>query len=192
MVIHLKPALVRRAAEELGLDPDRTPLRPQLSLRDQHIEHIAWALKAELDSDEPVSRLYVDSLGTALAAHLLRRYAPAVPRRVTRGLSQRQLKRVTDYIYDHLAQDLTLADVARVANLSSSHFKLLFKQSVGMPVHQSVIRCRVEFALILIEQGKLPLAEFALRAGFANQSHLARWVKRTTGRTPSGFSHSAN
>jgi AraC family transcriptional regulator len=183
--VNVSPALVRTAAEEMGVSPDRVSIQPQLHLRDPQIEHIGWALKAELEADEPLGRLYADSLGLALAAHLLRRYTAAPPHRVTGGLSKRRLQRVTDYIHDHLAHDLTLAELAEIAGASPSHFKLLFKQSVGLPVHQYVIRSRVEHAIGLLLAGRLPLSEVALQAGFANQSHMALCVRRATGLTPS-------
>jgi AraC-like DNA-binding protein len=129
-------------------------------------------------------RAYGDGAGLALAAHPLRFRAPFALRRLVRGLSERRLKRVTDYINENLAHDLTLAELAKVANLSPSHFKVLFKQSVEVPVHQYVIRCRVEHALELITDEKVPLTDVALRAGFANQSHMARWVRRATGLAP--------
>jgi AraC family transcriptional regulator len=61
----------------------------------------------------------------------------------------------------------------------------LFKQSVGVPVHQYVLRSRVAYAVDLLVKSKLPLSDVALQAGFANQSHMARCVRRATGLTPS-------
>jgi AraC family transcriptional regulator len=114
----------------------------------------------------------------------LRRYAPAVSRRAAGGLSKPRLQRVTDYIRGHLTQDLALAELAEIANVSPSHFKALFKQAVGLPVHQYVIRSRVDFAIDLLRDGKLPLSDVALQAGFANQSHMARCMRRVAGVTP--------
>jgi AraC family transcriptional regulator len=185
--LNVNPALMRSAAEAMGVGSDCVSLQPQLQLRDPHIEHIAWALKAELETTEPLGRLYADSLGLALAAHLLRRYAATHPRRVSGGLSKRRLQRVTDYICEHLADDLTLAELADVADASPSHFKLLFKRSVGLPVHQYVLRTRVECATRLLLRGNVPLSEVALQAGFANQSHMALCVRRATGLTPSAL-----
>jgi AraC family transcriptional regulator len=68
--------------------------------------------------------------------------------------------------------------------VSPSHFKALFKQAVGLPVHQYVIRSRVDFAIDLLRDGKLPLSDVALQAGFANQSHMARCMRRVAGVTP--------
>jgi AraC family transcriptional regulator len=184
MDVNLNTSLVQAAADAMSVEPDRVSIEPQLALRDPQIAHLFWALKAELELDEPVGRLYADSLGIALAAHLLRRYAPVAPRCVM-SLSKRRLQRVVDYIHGHLAHDLSLPELADVASLSPSHFKAVFKESVGLPVHQYVIRSRVEYASDLISRGRLPLSEVALQAGFANQSHMARCMKRVTGVTPS-------
>ena len=187
LVVSVSPSLIQTAAQDMGIEYERVSIRPQLALRDPHLEHIGWALKAELETDEPFGRLYADSLGLALAAHLLRRYAPLVDRRIAGGFSKRRLQRVIDYIAEHLAHDLTLAELAHVARVSPSHFKLLFKQSVGVPVHQYVIRRRVEYASELLLHGELPLRDVALQAGFADQSHMARCMRRMTGRTPSAL-----
>ena len=77
-----------------------------------------------------------------------------------------------------------LARLAGVAGVSPSHFKTLFKQSAGMPVHQYVIRRRVEYAAELLQCGDPPLADVALQAGFSSQSHMARCMRRILGVTP--------
>jgi AraC family transcriptional regulator len=160
---------------------------PQLHLRDPQLEHIGWALKAELEAEAPLGRVYADSLGLAAATLLLRRYAPIAPARIAGVLSKRRLQRVIDYIHDHLAQELSLTELAQIANVSASHFKQLFKESTGMPVHQYIIRRRVEYAIDLILRADLPLSEVALQAGFANQSHMASSMRRVTGITPSAL-----
>jgi AraC family transcriptional regulator len=183
-VANVTPMLVHTAAGEMGIDPDRVAIQPNLHGRDPLVEHICWALAAELRTAEPFGRLYADSLGLALVAQLLRRYAPLVPRRAGPSFSKRRLRQITDYIDDNLAADLSLLELAHVVNLSSSHFKSLFKLSVGMPVHQYVIRRRVERAIDLLLGATLPLSDVALQAGFANQSHMARCMRRLTGLTP--------
>ena len=187
LVANISPTLVCAAAEGMGLKPDRVSILPQLHLQDKQIEHILWALKAELEAEEPLGHLYADSLGLALAAHLLRRYAPAVSPRVLGGFSKQRLRRVIDYIHDHLASDLTLAELAQIADLSPTHFKSLFKQSVGQSVHQYVIRRRVEYAIDLLSGGKARACDVAVQVGFANQSHMARCMRRIAGVAPSNL-----
>lgn len=184
LVIHVTPSLVRMAARDMGLDPDRVSVEPQLQLKDPGIEHIGWALKAELERPEPYGRLYADSLGMALAARLLQRYAPIAPRQLNGSFSKRRIQNVIDYIHDNLALDLSLAELAAVAGLSTSHFKSLFREATNLPAHEYVIQCRVEYAVNLLSHGKTSLSEVALLAGFADQSHMARCMRRVIGVTP--------
>jgi hypothetical protein len=69
--LRLPTALLRLAAEEMGLDPDRAGIEPRHHFKDAQIEHIAWALEAECRADFPNGMLYSESLGMALAVHLL-------------------------------------------------------------------------------------------------------------------------
>jgi AraC family transcriptional regulator len=182
--MYLSQSLIRTTADEMGINPDRVAIAPQLHVRDPRIEHIGWAVKAELESHEPLGRLYGESLGVALATHLLRTFVPPPGLGGTERLSGRRLSRVVEYIYENLAADLSLAQLAGVTGMSPSHFKVVFRESVGVPVHQYVIRKRVDYATDLIVGSELALSQIALQAGFANQSHMARCMKRLTGLTP--------
>ncbi|HEY5095269.1 MAG TPA: AraC family transcriptional regulator [Candidatus Eremiobacteraceae bacterium] len=182
--INLSPSLIRSAAEAMGLNPDSISIAPQLGLKDEKLRHIGWALKAELESGEPFDRLYAESLGTAMAVHLLRHYTLEAPKTTRLGLTRRQHNDVVDYVTAHLTSNLSLGELAAVAGASISHFSSLFKQSSGLPVHQYVIRRRVECALNLLLHGASTLSEVAVQAGFADQSHMARCMRRVIGMTP--------
>jgi AraC family transcriptional regulator len=178
----LSQRLLHRAADDLGLNHSRG-LDLQHQIRDPRIEHIAWALEAERRSDYENGALYRESLGLALSVHLLRRYA--TPQPIQAGLSRVRLRRLTDYIDAHLAQELSLSELASVAGLSATHLKLQFRQSTGQPVHQYVMRKRVDRARQLLEETELSISQAALDTGFAHQSHLARCMRRMLGTTPS-------
>jgi len=197
LLIGIAPELLTAAAARAGLLEPLT-LTPQRQLRDPRLEHLAWALEAELRAEHPGDPLYGESLGLAIAAHLVRRYragasagAPAGAgvagspgREPASGLSPRQLRRVIEHIETHVDGRLALAELAAVAGVSASHFKALFKRSTGLPVHQYVIRHRVERARLLLQERAATIADVAAQTGFANQSHLARWMRRVAGVTP--------
>jgi AraC family transcriptional regulator len=166
LVVQFAPSLLERAARRMGIRPGR--LEPRYQLRDAQIEHIAWALDAARDTwGNP---LYTESLGTALAVHLLNHYAVAAePHRLARAIA---------YIEDNLGEDLSIARLAAVARLSPSHFKTLFRRSIGVPVHRYIVERRVARARELLEREALPASQVALEAGFAHQSHMARWLRR--------------
>jgi len=186
LTLALSPGFLGRVAEGMDRYPDRAELRHQFQVREPRIEHIGWAMKAELDSGLPEERLYVESLATAMTAHLLRHYDGAVEIQ-NRGLSKRQQDRVIEYINGHIDADLSLATLAAIAGIGMTHFQALFKQSLGLSVHQYVVRRRVEHARRSLLRGDRSIAEVALDAGFAHQSHLARWMQRLLGVTPTAL-----
>ncbi|MBF2029430.1 MAG: helix-turn-helix transcriptional regulator [Oscillatoriales cyanobacterium C42_A2020_001] len=189
--IGLKPELLTRNAAEL-LAVDQVELLPQKPLYDPLILQIGLALKADLESHKPGGRLYAETMATALAVHLLRNYSAHShkPVRHSGGLSPTQLKLVVDYINAHLDQELSLEELAAIAQLSPYHFCRSFKQSIGLTPHQYIIRQRVEQAKQLLKTGKMEISEVAIACGFTHQSHLNRHFKRFTGVTPKKFSKS--
>ncbi|WP_437663656.1 helix-turn-helix domain-containing protein [Sorangium sp. So ce1182] len=185
LILRLSPSLLRRAAIDMGRDPDTAGLDLRHQLRDPQIQHIAWALDADRVAGHPGGLLYTESLGLALAVHLLGR-SPA-PSKPPRGLSKLQLRRLTSYIEEHLDQNLSLERLAGVAEVSASHLKTLFKRSTGVPVHEYVVQRRVERAKALLLRGDLPASQVAIEAGFAHQSHMARCMRRVLGVTPTAL-----
>ena len=181
--ICLMPSLVATAADGMNLNPDSVSVAPQLRQSDPRIGHIGWALQAELLRPDPYGKLYAEGLGLALAARLLQRYAPVSPPRLG-NFSKRRLSGVINYIHDNLSQDLSLNELAAVAGLSPSHFNTLFKEATKQPAHQFIVQCRVEYAMSLLSNRKLSLAEVASQAGFYDQSHMARCMRRIAGVTP--------
>jgi AraC family transcriptional regulator len=187
--LSLKPELLTRNAAEL-LAVDRVELLPQKPLYDPLILQIGLALKADLESQRPGGRLYAETMATALSVHILRNYLAHSHQsvRYLGGLSATQLQRVTDYINDHLDQELSLEELAAIAQLSAYHFCRSFKRSTGLTPHQYVIRQRVERAKVLLKDSKMGISEVAIACGFTHQSHLNRHFKRLTGVTPKKFS----
>lgn len=189
LVVSMAPEFLGMVAEESGLRPGQSSIRNRFQVRDAQIEHIGWALQTEMERGYPCGRLYRDSLATALAAQLLRNHSSllgtTVPAR--EGFSGRRLKQVLAFIEDNLNADLSLNDIAAVAGVSLSHCKVLFQQSTGLPIHQYLIRRRVERAASLLREGSLPISQVALEAGFAHQSHLAMHMRRVLGISPKTF-----
>jgi AraC family transcriptional regulator len=104
-------------------------------------------------------------------------------------LSQRQLADVLAYIDSNIGGDLSLAQLAKIAGLSSSHFTVLFRRTTGMSAHQYVMRRRVGHAIAMLLQASAGICEIAQEAGFSDQSHMARCMRRLIGTTPGTFLH---
>ena len=186
LYMSLSPQLLNMAAESFDLDPAQVEIRNQFQVRDSQLENIGWVLKAEMESGYPSGRLYVESLAIAVAARLVGCHSSRSldPGKQNGRLSDRRLRQVLSYIESNLGQDISLHDIAGVAGLSVSHFKGLFRQSLGIPVHQYLIRRRVERATSLLRESNLSISQIALETGFAHQSHLAHHMRRLMGVSP--------
>jgi AraC family transcriptional regulator len=101
------------------------------------------------------------------------------------GLSGERLKRVHNYIEAHLADPLTLTDIAEVACLSPYHLSRSFKLATGIGLHQYIIRLRIERAKGLVLKTDIPLAEIAWAVGFDSQASFTARFRREIGITPS-------
>lgn len=140
-------------------------------------------MQAEEHDAYPGGRLFSDSLASALAARLLvlQSRSPLTLPKAGNGLPVWRLRQVIEYIEANLDQDLTLAELATVAQYSMSHFKVLFKKATGVPVHRFVLERRIERARMRLAEGKLNTTDIALEAGFAHPSHMTRTLQRHLG-----------
>ncbi len=188
LLITIDASMLCHVAGERGLDVKRVEIANRFQMRDLQIEHIGWALKAEIDAGYPAGTLFIDSLAAALAARLLDRYSSASQGREERlTIPGHKLRLVLSYVEDNLAGDLRLTELAALTGLGMSQFKRVFRDYVGVPVHQYVIERRLERAKTLLNDKSLSIGQIAIEAGFAHQSHLARHLRRATGVPPTRF-----
>ena len=102
------------------------------------------------------------------------------------GAGSATVRRVREYLHDHLGEPVALADLSRVADLSPFHLHRVFRRATGLPPHGYLLMVRVNQARDLLRRG-VPPAEVALHTGFFDQSHLTRHFHRLVGVTPARF-----
>lgn len=183
--ILLKPDFVTKTAVENRFSPNFN-LRDNFTERDPLVQHVGLALLNEAQTASPEGRLYADSLVNTLTLHLLKNYsdARALSENLTGGLSGYKLRRVEEYINAHLEADLSLAEIAEIADLSQFHFARAFRKSTGLTPQQYLMRQRIERAKEMLAKDDLPIVEISLRAGFKNQSHFTTLFRKFTKLTP--------
>jgi AraC family transcriptional regulator len=189
IVVTLNPKLLSEFRPKAGGDP--VELRSAFGLQDGLIQQLVYALQAEAGAPIPDPQ-YVESLGAALAAHLVHKYASAEKPRSARRrrLVRPGLAAVLDYIDQNLDGRLSLPKLAEIARLSVFAFVRSFKTSTGLPPHRYVLRRRVERAKLLLADAALNIADVALRCGFGDQSAFTTTFRRLTLQTPSAYRES--
>ena len=180
------------ALKEFDVDPNNLQLRYEGGFHDGLIEQIARSIVTEMDSESPTSGLIVDTLQTALAAHLVTNYSNLSPKKIrlacaAGALDQKRLDRVRDFISSNIEHNITLKELANEACLSPYHFARAFKAAVGVPPHRYIIDLKLNFAKRMITNSSTPFSQIALMTGFSNQAHFSRTFKQLTGLTPSEY-----
>ncbi|MEO7718191.1 MAG: AraC family transcriptional regulator [Capsulimonas sp.] len=186
LFLRLTPEFLERVASQCEWDAGGAEIRNEFRFRDPQIERLGLLFHADLEAGRPSGNLYGGSLATAFGVHLLRRYADASkPFSEPRGgLGAVRMRRVLEHIETHLADPLTLTELADAAGLGASQFRILFKQSLGLSPHRYVTAQRVDWAKDLLLTGGRTLGQVASDVGFADQSHLTRHMRRHLGVTP--------
>jgi AraC family transcriptional regulator len=143
---------------------------------------LAAQLHQETRQTDAASALVVEGLFLELLGETARRGAPLAERKPPRWLQQAK-----ELLHERFAAGLTLEEIAAAVGVHPVYLSTMFRQQFGCTIGDTVRRLRIDDACCRLIWSQLPLAEIALEAGFANQSHFSRTFKRLTGLTPSEY-----
>jgi AraC family transcriptional regulator len=162
---------------------------PGVGHDDAMIRHLGASFREALQQPDETNQLFIDHMMLALTAHIAKTYGglrrAAEPARG--GLAPWQVKRVCERLESDLGGKLSLETIAAEFDLSVSHFSRAFRISTGLPPHQWLLQQRVKVAKQLMTVRDLSLADIALSAGFANQSHFTRVFSAAVGVSPGAW-----
>jgi AraC family transcriptional regulator len=153
----------------------------RFSGHDQTLLERARILAVESAGGYPNGPLFWNEVASAFIDSLLARHTSARESRARGMLGKEALERIRDYVDAHLEEAIEVATLASIAGRSPFHFSRVFARSVGMTPHRYVVHLRLQRAIELVREGRSGLAEIAARTGFADQSHLSRWVRLVHG-----------
>lgn len=102
------------------------------------------------------------------------------------GVSPR-IARCLDHIARHLHAPLYVPELARAIHLSESRFKARFRQEVGLPPGEYILRAKIAAACTELHQSGTRVTELAHRLGFSSSQYFATVFRRFTGLTPTAF-----
>lgn len=98
-----------------------------------------------------------------------------------------QVRRLLEYINDHITGRILVADLCTVLELSEAHFSRSFRLTFGESPHAFVSRRRLELAAQQMVHTNASLSEIALHCGFSDQAHLCRRFRQVSGQTPAAW-----
>ena len=159
-------------------------------------DDIAWligvALRQECRDGGRHGPDYAARLAGVLAARLAERHVRLdTVRPLQGGLTGHRLRACLDHIDRNLHRDIALAELAELANLSTTHFARAFRKSLGEPPYRYFRRQRIERAKALLADTDQAIAQVALECGYAAQSHFSSAFKLLTMKTPAAYRRAA-
>ncbi len=157
-----------KLVNELGGDIDK--VIPELN----SIEMIMSNIRSMEQLREQVSKI----LSSALA------YRDSQPN----GKYKNLLRHAIEYLEDHYTDpELSLNEMAAHANLSASHFSVVFSQEIGQTFKEYLTEIRIKKAKELLRMTALKSADIAYQVGYSDPHYFSSVFKKNTGLSPIEF-----
>lgn len=159
-----------------------------LAFSDALVSAAARQLLDELNFGKKADLGFMARLAAVMLEQVFRALSMQIPGLINPPHIQlARLQSVVAYMREHLAEDLSINQLAARAGVSPAHFRRLFDSAMGIAPHRYVMNLRLERALELLMQTDLPILHVALECGFSSQSHLTAAFKKEHGTTPAQF-----
>ena len=188
VMFDLEPEFIEQAAGE-EFRGGAVEIKEEFFVRDSFITQMGNALYSEFRHPSAVGEIYIESLATTLAVHLLRNYSVRLQnfREFSGGLSGARLRWLKEYIDVNLDQNISLSEIAETVGMSSYYFSRALKKSTGFAPHTYIVCRRIERAKQLLTATKLPIIEIALAVGYNNHSHFSTQFRKLVGISPKAY-----
>ncbi len=107
------------------------------------------------------------------------------------GTTNRAVLNALEAMETHVAEPLSLRQLAKVAEIGTRQLNRLFVAELGVPTMHLYRRLRLEVAARMLAGSSLPITDIALATGFADSSHFSRAFSAESGMAPSSFRRNA-
>ncbi|WP_253851606.1 helix-turn-helix domain-containing protein [Mycobacterium sp. 1423905.2] len=192
--VYLPHAMVERTAAESGISKAGrtiTLIDPMCS-RDPFAEQICRQIVREMTYVDACSALMIDCLAQQLVVRLIREHSSlsgsaTIAPKHTPGYRDWRLKRAAEYLEANLSENIGLAELADVVDLSAARVATLFREGMGEPPHRWLMNRRFAKACELLRDPSLSIAEIARQCGFASSQHLATVMRKRLNTTPTAY-----
>lgn len=143
---------------------------------------LAMRIRREAAAPDSLTPLMLEGLTLELLAEIGRStelvVEPSLPR---------WLLHARDFLHEHFMDEISIEQVAAVADIHPSHLMRVFRRRYHVSIGDYVRKLRIEYACVLLSTSDLLPSQIAYKVGFAQQSHFCRTFKALIGSTPTEF-----
>jgi len=173
---HIEGVGVDAMARRLGL-PKLTPITLSETRVRPHFELLFEKIKTESVENEERMGIAVHTMLSELVMATTRASEAA----------DDPVRLACAYIADHLAEPISVDDLAKAANVSASYLTKLFRQSLGTAPHDYLLRQRISRAKQLLIETDEPIGSVARQVGFSTESNFSYRFAKMCDITPRAY-----
>jgi AraC family transcriptional regulator len=157
-------------------------------IQSERLLYLGRAMFREATQPGFASSLFAEAMGIAIALEIAR-YENALrsDEGYRGGLAPWQIRRLETYVQDHLSDQLNLAGLARLLDISVRHLSRTVRQAKGMSVHRWIAECRFSEARRLLAEKDLPIQDIAPRCAFQSVGAFSTAFLAASGCPPGEF-----
>ncbi len=97
---------------------------------------------------------------------------------------RKEVAEAKSFVRSHMKEEMQVADIAGMVNMSSSYFSHVFKKEEGISFVEYVYRVRMEHARYLLESSDMKINEIADEVGIFNPNYFSTQFKKSVGQSP--------
>jgi AraC-like DNA-binding protein len=102
-----------------------------------------------------------------------------------------QIAEALDYVGENYRKEIKISELAYACNMSESHFRRVFMESMNMRPVDYINLIRVQKACELIKKSQISMGDIAYKVGFTTASTFNRNFKKLVGISPYQWKQSA-
>ena len=187
--VYIPDHRLQAAAQQLSVG-GKVELLGRVGFDDLSAARLLELLSREAPRNDPASRLFLDQAIDLLCFQLVRAHSTvgALTLGEARGgLANWQVKRVTQYMQEHLGEEIGLDELSRIVNLGRFHFCTAFRKATGQTPHNWLMTLRMHEARRLLGIPELAVTDVALAVGYQTPSSFAAAFRKVLGMTPRDY-----
>lgn len=118
-----------------------------------------------------------------LPLRIVSEYANAVAHYSTHGYGK-LINRAVQYLSYHISERIILSEMAEQLFVNSTYLSRRFHHETGLTITEYINHMRIDMAKVLLEQGRMDIAEIAMRVGYQDACYFSKVFRRITGHSP--------
>lgn len=183
--LRIKTDLLQQLTEEIKGNYQGLPFFSTPVVSDKELSQLIFTFHSLVNNSRE-SILKQQSLLLKIIEKLILRYTENSPYLKKIGRENQSIMRVKEYLNDNYDKNISLEQLARIANLSQFYLNRVFRKQIGIPPHKYQTQIRIQKAKTLLTND-LSISQVAVKTGFSSQSHFGWHFKKVMGVTPKQY-----